>query len=67
MAKIKLSAISIDVSVNSDGTFDTWISTESSSGDHYDRISSNRLGDIVADLVECLAEESIHQDPLAEK
>lgn len=48
--------ISIDIESNGNGTYDTWISTEGSSGAHYPTAKATEIGDYVADLVDCLEE-----------
>lgn len=48
--------ISIDLISNGNGTYDTWISTEGSSGAHYPDASAEKIGVHVADLVDCLEE-----------
>ena len=55
-SKVNLGCISVDVQRLSDGTFDVWISTESSSGSHYESVSADDVGTYVADLIESLAE-----------
>lgn len=51
-----INTIAIDLQENSDGTFDTWISTEGSSGAHYKAASSAEIGNHVKELIDCLAE-----------
>lgn len=51
-----INTITIDLQEQSDGTFDTWIATEGSSGAHYKGISSAEIGIHVKELIDCLAE-----------
>ena len=53
--------ITIDVERNEDGSYDTYIATESSSGSHYPKITADEIGEDVADLIECLYEEQEKQ------
>lgn len=48
--------ISVDIEGNGNGMYDTWISTEGSSGAHYQAAKATEIGDYVADLVDCLEE-----------
>ena len=50
--------ISIDVISNENGTYDTYISTENSSGSHYNAIDAKTIGEYTADLIDCLEEEA---------
>ena len=49
--------IIIDVISNEDGTYDTYIATESSSGSHYDAIDAEIIGSYTADLIDSLEKE----------
>ncbi|MBO5435147.1 hypothetical protein J6A31_04925 [bacterium] len=49
--------ILVDVKSNGDGTYDTYIATENSSGSHYPAIIANTVGEYVADLIDTLEEE----------
>ena len=56
---IKLSAISVDVEIQPDNTLDAYISTEGSSGAHYQNVSAEVVAENVQDLIECLAEAAL--------
>ena len=53
---ISLGTFDVDVNLLSDGTFDLYLSHEGSSGEHYEHITADRIGELVADDVECIAE-----------
>lgn len=48
--------ISIDIKSNGDGTYDTYIATEGSSGSHYGAINAQTIGEYTADLIDTLEE-----------
>lgn len=54
--KTNIANISVEVYRNADGTFNTYIETECSSGAEYKHISTDKIGEYVADLIESLAE-----------
>lgn len=56
---ITLSAISVDVEIQPDNTLDAYISTEGSSGAHYQNVSAEVVAENVQDLIECLAESAL--------
>lgn len=49
-------SITVDVISNEDGTYNTYISHEGSSGEQYEAISAQEIGKNVADLVDTLEE-----------
>lgn len=51
-----LTNISLEVDTNHDGTYDIYLSTECSSGAHYENISAAKIGEYVADLVDTVEE-----------
>ena len=51
-----LTNISVEVNTNHDGTYDIYLSTECSSGEHYENISAAKIGEYVADLVDTVEE-----------
>ncbi len=53
---IDLGSFSVDVELQENGKFDVWISHEGSSGTHYRDITADKIGDLVADEIECIAE-----------
>lgn len=48
--------ISVDIKSNGNGTYDTYISTEGSSGSHYEAINAQTIGEYTADLIDTLEE-----------
>lgn len=56
MSKLQ-NTISIDIKSNGDGTYDTYISTESS-GSHYEAITAQTIGEYTADLIDTLEESA---------
>lgn len=52
------SNIHIDIKSNNDGTYDTYIATENSSGSHYKNINATQIGKHVAELVDVLEESN---------
>ena len=49
--------ISVEVFQNKDGTFDAYIATDSSSGENYNHVSADEIGEHVAGLIECIVDE----------
>lgn len=60
-------AISVNVKSNGDGTYDTYVSTENSSGEHYNSITARQIGENVADLIDCLEEANSGQSFLKKR
>ena len=58
MGNEKLSCISVDIELMPNGNYDAWIATEGSSGAHYINIDADKVGENVADLIECLTESA---------
>lgn len=52
-----LGSFTIDVQLQEDGKFDVWIAHEGNSGSHYKDIDVDRIGALVADEIDCIAEE----------
>lgn len=51
----KMSAtVSADIKSNGDGTYDAYISTGDSSGEHYDNLTAREVGEHITDLIDCL-------------
>lgn len=46
--------ISVEIKGNGDGTYDTYIATESCSGEHYEAITAETIGEYVTDLIDTL-------------
>ena len=44
------------VSLQQNGKFDVYIAHEGSGGEHYTDVSADRIGSLVAEDIECLAE-----------
>ena len=53
---VNLGTFDVDVQLMSDGTFDVYISHEGSSGEHYKHVTADRIGQLLADDIECIAE-----------
>lgn len=49
--------ITVEIKGNADGTFNAYISTENSSGEEYQHISADEIGEHVASLIECLTDQ----------
>ena len=49
-------SITVDVTRNSDGTFNAYIASECSSGAEYTHISSSEIGEYVAEYIDELSE-----------
>ena len=50
--------ISVDIKSNNNGTYDTYIVTETSSGEHYPKATASEIGEYVADLIDTLEEDT---------
>lgn len=55
MDKLK-TTITVDIESNDDGTYDTYIATENSSGSHYKDANATTIGTYVAELIDILEE-----------
>lgn len=51
-----LGTFSVDVKLQDDGKYDVYIAHEGSSGSHYTDVTADRIGDLIAEEVECVAE-----------
>jgi hypothetical protein len=51
-----LGSFTTDINLNSDGTYNAYITHDGNSGEHYEHISADEVGKIVADLIECIAD-----------
>jgi hypothetical protein len=51
-----LGSFTTDINLNSDGTYDAYITHDGNSGEHYEHVSADEVGKIVADLIECIAD-----------
>ena len=46
----------VDVEMMDTGKFNVYIAHEGNSGSHYENVTANKIGDLVADDIECIAE-----------
>ena len=53
---LKLGNFTVDVDVQENGLYDVWIAHEGDSGSHYKDVTSDRIGELVADEIECVKE-----------
>lgn len=53
---MNLGTFTIDVEVQENGLYDVWIAHEGDSGSHYKDVTSDRIGELVADEIECVKE-----------
>ena len=56
MNNIDLGTFTVDVQIQENGKFDIYIAHEGSSGEHYTDVTADKIGEIVADDIECIAE-----------
>ena len=57
MKNIDIGSFTVDVEIQPDGKFDVYIAHEGSSGSHYTDVTAEQIGYLVADDIECIAEE----------
>ena len=50
-----IGTFSVDVQIMADGTYDVYLAHEGSSGEHYTRVTAERIGELVSDLIDCVA------------
>ena len=60
-------SITIDITSNNNGTYDTYISTEDSSGEHYRDINAEKIGEYTADLIDTLEEAYSNKSYLSDR
>lgn len=53
---INLGTFSVDVQMQGNGKFDVYIAHEGSSGEHYTDVTADKIGELVAGDIECIAE-----------
>lgn len=53
---IDLGTFTVDVQLEENGKFDVYIAHEGSSGEHYTDVSADKIGELVAEDIECIAE-----------
>jgi len=51
-----LGTFTVDVQLMSNGLFDVYLAHEGSSGEHYKNITADRIGELLAGDIECIAE-----------
>lgn len=56
MANINLGIFTVDVQLQKNGKFDVYIAHEGNSGEHYEDVTADKIGELVADDIECIAE-----------
>lgn len=56
MNNIDLGTFTVDIQIQENGKFDIYIAHEGSSGEHYTDVTADKIGEIVADDIECIAE-----------
>lgn len=54
----KIGNFEVDVELMEDGTFDVYLSHDGSSGEHYEHVSADRIGSLLADDIEAVAAEN---------
>lgn len=58
MENTKIGNFEVDVELMADGTFDVYLSHDGSSGEHYEHVSADRIGSLLADDIEAVAAEN---------
>lgn len=53
---IDLGTFTVDVQLEENGKYDVYIAHEGSSGEHYTDVSADKIGELVAEDIECIAE-----------
>jgi hypothetical protein len=56
MKSIEMGTFTVDVNYQENGKFDVYIAHEGNSGSHYTDVTADRIGELVAEEVECIAE-----------
>ena len=56
MSNVNIGTFTVDVERQDNGKFDVYIAHEGSSGEHYKDVDSERIGELVADEIETVAE-----------
>lgn len=59
MGRIDLGTFSAEVVRRPDGLFDAYVSSDGSAGYHYTAITAEKIGSLVAEEIECVAENYI--------
>ena len=58
---VDLGTFTVDVQIQDNGKFDVYIAHEGSSGEHYTDITADRIGELVAGDIECIAESYVEE------
>ncbi len=58
MEKTRIGTFEADVELMEDGTFDVYLSHDGSSGEHYEHVSADRIGTLLANDIEAVAAEN---------
>lgn len=53
---LDLGTFSVDVKVQENGRYDVWITHDGNSGEHYKDATSDCIGKLIADEIECVKE-----------
>ena len=53
---MNLGTFTVDVQITPDGKFDVYLEHEGSSGEHYVVDTADRVGELLADDIECITE-----------
>ena len=53
---VQLCNLEVDVQMLPDGTFDVYINNEGDSGCHYEHVTADKIGELVAEEIEIRAE-----------
>ena len=54
--KNDLGTFTVDVQLMSNGLFDVYLAHEGSSGEHYENVTADRIGELLAGDIVCIAE-----------
>lgn len=61
MKNINLGVFTADVELQKNGKYDVYIAHEGSSGEHHVDVTSDKIGEIIADTIECITENIIKE------
>lgn len=53
---MNIGTFTVDVKLQDNGLYDVYIAHEGNSGEHYTDVTSDRIGELLADDVECIRE-----------
>lgn len=57
-----LGTFTVDVELQKNGKFDVYMAHEGSSGEHHVDVTADRIGEMLADNIECIAEAYAQED-----